>query len=521
MESKSFDFLFFAKDKEILNIIGEETIFYSNKIYKISSFSIKQERNLILTNESIYLLQNKKFKRKIKYEDIHGISFSKSSNEFIVHGEKEFDLHCYFHDKHTIIYIIIKCYENIVKRPLIICEIDEKNLKSYVTTKKDKKKDIKYSKMDESKAIDTQTYVIDNDPIEKKKRSSTEAFGNIANNLLQLNNIEEFPQKIITTTIFSNDENIKSINFKDFTFIKIIGRGNISKIFLVQYKKNQKYYALKSIPKDIIEKNSSTKEKTSIIQKLNHPFLINPYFCFETQDRIYFVFSYIQGEELSYHIETSKNSNEEKVKFYAGILILLLDYLHNNGITFRDFTTNSIIIDKEGYFKLIPFHLEKVFDIKKEICEKIEKNEYNAPEYLSGEDKEKLKGADWWTLGVIIFEMIYCVPPFYVEESDKIKDFINKTELKFPRNPPISLSTRDLIKKLLNKNYEERIGYNNGLEEFKKHDFFKDFNFEDLLNKKMESPYKPKIGNILENNKKIEEKYTFEDLIKNGLFKTN
>ena len=517
--SNSFDILFFAKDKEISNIIGDETILYSNKIYKISSFSIKQERNLILTNESIYLLQSKKFKRKMKYEDIHGISFAKHTNEFIVHGEKEYDLHFFHQDKHTIIYIIIKCYDKIIKKPLIICEIDEKNLKAYVTTKKDKKKDIKFSKMDESKAVDTQTYVIDNDPIEKKRRSSVES-GGIANTLSQLNANEESPQKIITKTIFSN-ENIKNISFKDFTFIKIIGRGNISKILLVQYIKNQKYYALKSIQKDIIENSASFKEKTNVIQKLNHPFLINPQFCFETNDRIYFGFSYIQGEELSYHIETCKNINEEKVKFYAGILILLIDYLHNNGIIFRDFTTNSIIIDKEGYFKLTPFHIEKVFDIKKEICEKIEKNEYNSPEYLSGENKEKLKGADWWTLGVIIFEMIYGVPPFYVEDSDKIKDFINKTELKFPRNPAISLSTRDLIRKLLNKKYEERIGYNNGLEEFKKHDFFKDFNFDNLLQKKMESPYKPKIGKILDNNKKIEEKYTFEDLIKNGLLKTN
>ena len=88
---------------------------YSNKISKISSFGIKQERNILITNESIYVFQNKKFKNKMKYEDIHGISFSTLSNEFIIHGEKEFDLHFMHQDKETIIYIIIKCYNKKLK----------------------------------------------------------------------------------------------------------------------------------------------------------------------------------------------------------------------------------------------------------------------------------------------------------------------------------------------------------------------------------------------------------------------
>ena len=520
MESKSYDLLFFSGDKEISHIIGEEAIYYTNKIIKISSFSIKQERNIILTNEAIYILQNKKYKRKMKYGDVHGISFSTISNEFIIHGEKEYDLHFLHQDKETIIYIIIKCYETVVKKPLILCEIDEKNLKSYVTTKKDKKRDNKLSKMDETKSIDTQTYIIDNDPGEKNKRSHTETVGGKTNFIQNINIIEESPQKIIVKILFTNDENIQTLNYKDFIFIKIVGRGNISKTILVQYKKNQKYYALKSIPKNMIEKYSSAKEKVKIIQKLNHPFLIKAHFCFETNDRIYFAFSYIQGEELSYHIKTHKNLKEENVKFYAGMLILLLDYLHNNGIIYRNFTPNNIIIDKEGYIKLTPFHIEEVFEIKKEICEKIEKNEYNSPEFLA-DNKEKLKGADWWNLGVIIFEMIYGIPPFYVEEPDKIKDYINNTRLKIPKEPIISQDCKDLINKLLNKSFEERIGYKNGLEDFKKHCFFKDFNFDYLLEKKIESPYKPSIGDILENNKKIEEKYTYEDLINIGLIKTS
>ena len=245
MDPLSNDHLFLSRDKEIVNLIGTETIYYSNKISKISSFGIKQERNLILTNDSLVLLNNKKLKRKMKYDEIHGISFSKISNDFIIHGEKEYDLHLFCQDKDTIIYFIIKFYEKNLKKSLILCEIDEKNLKSYVTTKKDKKKDPDYSRMDESKAIDTLTYIIDNDPIERKKRSNTEAFG--GKSFLMQNIIEESPVKISTEIIFSNDKSINKPSFKDFNIMKIIGRGNVSKIFLVQYTKNNNLYALKSI----------------------------------------------------------------------------------------------------------------------------------------------------------------------------------------------------------------------------------------------------------------------------------
>ena len=519
MESFGQDYLFFKEDKEILNIIGSENIIYSNKIHKISSFSRKQDRNLILTNESIYIFQNKKFKRKMIYQDVKGITFSNISQDFIIHGEKEYDIYISHPDKITIIYIVIKCYENILKKPLIICEVDEKSLKSYVTSKKDKKKDPNHSKMDENKAIDTQTFLIDNDPVEKTKRSHTESIGGKINIIQDI--LEEFPKRIESEIIYSNEEKIKSIDYRDFKFIKIVGKGNISKVFLAEYKHTKKYYALKSISKDNIENFSSNKSKLKILKNLNHPNLIDINFCYETNDRVYFASPYIQGEELPYHIKTYINYQEEKIKFYAASLLLALEYLHKNEIMYRNLSPRNIIINKDGYIKLNPFHIEKILPIKKEVLEKIEKDEYMAPEVLSDINTEKIKGADWWNLGVIIFEMIYGIPPFYTEDQNKIKDFIMNNELKFPKKPPISESAKDLIINLLNKKCEERLGYNNGFEDIKNHDFFKEFKFDDLLEKKLEAPYKPIVGDILEENKKIEEKYTYEDLLNNGLLYTN
>ena len=178
-------------------------------------------------------------------------------------------------------------------------------------------------------------------------------------------------------------------------------------------------------------------------------------------------------------------------------------------------------LSKDGYLKVTPFHIEKLLDVKKEILENIDINEYTSPEVLEDINTMDIKGGDWWNLGVILFEMIYSVPPFYSNDDEKMKIIANKADLRFPRNITISDNLKDLIKKLLNKNCEERLGYNGGFEEIKKHAFFKGFDFESLLNKTLESPYKPDIGDILDDNKKIKEIYTYEDLIKNGIVSTN
>ena len=520
MESLHYDFLSISNDKEILNIIGNEEIYYSNKVLKISSsFSLRQERTLILTSSSIFIFQNKKLKRKLNYEEIRGISFSNQSNELVIHGITDYDLHFLHQDQSLIIFIIIKCYENILKKPLILCEVSEKSLKSYCTTKKDKKKDPNLSRMDEKLSIDTQTYITDNDPNESNKRSYTESIHGKISSIITP--IEETPQTINSNPIFSNDEKFKCVIFDDFNVIKVVGKGNISKVFLAQNIKDKKYYALKSIPKSYLYNCYSYKEIVKSIKDLNHPFLINVEYCFDTNERIYFASPYIQGEEMSYHIKNHKNFQEQKVKFYAAILILVIDYLHQKDIFYREFTPNSIIIDKDGYLKVTPFHIEKLLDVKKEILENIDINEYTSPEVLEDINTMDIKGGDWWNLGVILFEMIYSVPPFYSNDDEKMKIITNKADLRFPRNITISDNLKDLIKKLLNKNCEERLGYNGGFEEIKKHAFFKGFDFESLLNKTLESPYKPDIGDILDDNKKIKEIYTYEDLIKNGIVSTN
>ena len=144
------------------------------------------------------------------------------------------------------------------------------------------------------------------------------------------------------------------------------------------------------------------------------------------------------------------------------------------------------------------------------------KNEYTPPEiYLELNVNKKI--SDWWNLGILIYEMIFGITPFYSDSNTKLKNMICNQELKIPDKPHISETCKDLIKRLLNKKYNERLGFNNDFEEIKNHEFFKDINFDDLSNKKLESPFRPDITDMKNEEIKKYKIFTYEDLNKNGI----
>ena len=507
------DFLSFSNDPEILSAIKSNYILYSNKIQKMNSFIIKPERNLVVTATSIYIFQNKKLKKILKFEDIKGITLSTMSNEFIIHRINQYDIHYLCSDKIRLICSLIKAYEKCMKTPITLCEIPEKSLKPYATTKKEKKKDINASRMDKNRIIDTQTFLIDNDKDIKFAKRSLTINPNV-NNIFNLNDTNNNNLNVINeednmNIIFTKNNSINRIDENDFKYIDIIGRGKMSKIYLVENTMGKKYYAVKSINKNKIGKyDKNNIEK--ILKNINNEFVINITLCFETQEKIYFYYEHIQNEDLFYYINNNSNENndtinEEKIKFYIASIILALEHLHKNEITFRNITPKNILITKDGYIKLTPFSLEHFFNLKKEI----EKNEYTSPEVLNNEIKIS---SDFWNLGIIIFEMIFGIPPFYSLDENNLIEVIMKNELKFPEKK-VSENLKDLIEKLLKKNWEERLGNDGDFNKIKNHPFFQDFNFDDLINKKMESPYKPNFENNLKNNT-FYEIYNDEDLMK-------
>ena len=520
------DFLCFSKEPEIISAINSEPILYSNKIQKMNTFLIKQERNFIITSNAIYIFNNKKKKKVIKYEEILGITLSSISNEFIIHRKKQYDIYYLCQDKNKLICSIIKAYENHLNYPIILCEINDKSIKAYATTKKEKKRDIDITRMDKTKIIDTETFLMDNESnwmdIEKAMSFTKN------NNDLQLNNnINEINDDNIfwknnLNIIFCKESSFNNFTERNLNYLGIIGRGKFSKTYLVENTVDKKYYAIKSIMKNNLEEYNKNQIK-KILEHLNHNFLVELVFCYETNERIYFLTEYYQNEDLFYHIHShkekkNKNLNEIEIKFYSASIILALEYLHKNGIKYRNITPGNILITKDGYIKLTSFSFEEFFNLKGNICEyNLEKNEYSSPEALLNKQNES---SDFWNLGIIIFEMIYGITPFYSFDVNNLSEIIEKNKVNFPEEIEISESLKNLIEKLLEKNSDKRFGNINDFSEIKNHEFFKGFNFEDLLNKKIEAPYKPCLDNDFK-NKTFEKRYIYEELFKMELIDAN
>ena len=363
--------------------------------------------------------------------------------------------------------------------------------------------------MNESKLIDTKEFLENNSDFEKRFRTSSSI------NMLDEEKIpEENPIKINSALIFSKDDKIKNVSLEDFKVLKILGRGAFGKVYLVKFNKTNQLYAMKSIKKiylnDQNEINNVFSQK-KIIQKLNYPFLIDIYLAFKTDDRIYFIMNVVQGENLCEYLRKHINFDEKSVKFYAAIIGLTIQYLHDNGISYRELRPDNIIIDKTGYLKISSFKMGKLFKLKSSFTIVKESSEYLAPEVVSSNDCKS--DADWWSYGIILYELLYGIPPFYNDDDNNIRDQIKKNELRFPKTPSVNKNTKDFIKKLLIKNPTNRLGHAKGFEEIKKHEFFKGLNFDNLINKTIEAEYKPTIeGDILKQKEKNVE-VTYEDLI--------
>ena len=288
MEGLVYDSLKWAKDKEILSIINKEILYYSNKIIKINHFGVSQERYIVLTDVGLYNFQKKKVKRKIKYDQIRGITYSKISNGFVIHGnDDEYDYQYQSNEKFLILRFIAKFYEEQNNQPLKICAVSEKSLKNFVTMKKDKKKDKNFSKMDETKIINTKKFLEETANSDKVMRNPS------SNSMGEEEKInDEVPAQMKTRIIFSKIDNIQYVSLEDFKIVKIIGRGSLGKVYLAQFKKSKDYYAMKSIKRDYIAKESEMNnilEDKKIIQNLNYKFLIGTKLCFMTDERVYLI----------------------------------------------------------------------------------------------------------------------------------------------------------------------------------------------------------------------------------------
>ncbi|EDR13258.1 uncharacterized protein LACBIDRAFT_308922 [Laccaria bicolor S238N-H82] len=285
----------------------------------------------------------------------------------------------------------------------------------------------------------------------------------------------------------------QSLTVDDFELMTVIGKGSFGKVMQVRKRDTTRIYALKTIRKvHIVNRNeiTHTLAERLVLAQVDSPFIVPLKFSFQSEQKLYLVLAFVNGGELFHHLQREHRFNEERARFYSAELLLALEHLHELDVVYRDLKPENILLDYTGHIALCDFGLCKLNMKDNEKTNTFcGTPEYLAPEILSGNGYDK--AIDWWTLGVLLYEMLAGLPPFYDENTDKMYEKILNDPLVFGEE--FSEEACSILTDLLNRNPAHRLGVK-GAEDIKRHPFFhKHIDFKLLASKKIQPPFKPSV----------------------------
>ncbi|KAL1679493.1 kinase-like domain-containing protein [Schizophyllum commune] len=289
------------------------------------------------------------------------------------------------------------------------------------------------------------------------------------------------------------------LTIEAFDLLKVIGKGSFGKVMQVRKKDTQRIYALKTIRKAHIAQRpgeiTHILAERTVLALVNNPFIVPLKFSFQTPDKLYLGMSFVNGGELFYHLQREGKFDQDRSRFYAAELLCALEHLHGFNVVYRDLKPENILLDYTGHIALCDFGLCKL-----NMSETEKTNTFcGTPEYIAPELLESqgyTKTVDWWTLGVLLYEMMTGLPPFYDENVNTMYQRILTDPLNFP--PDMSSEARSVMTGLLQRDPSKRLGHNGG-EEIKRHPFFAKYvDWGKLLAKKIQPPFKPSVESVLD-----------------------
>ncbi|KAI4166263.1 MAG: hypothetical protein LQ342_000151 [Letrouitia transgressa] len=290
---------------------------------------------------------------------------------------------------------------------------------------------------------------------------------------------------------------------EDFQILKLVGKGTFGQVYLVRKKDTQRLYAMKVLSKKVIVQKKEVAhtlgERNILVRTAvaESPFIVGLKFSFQTATDLYLVTSYMSGGELFWHLQKAGRFNEGRAKFYIAELILALQHLHKYDIVYRDLKPENILLDANGHIALCDFGLSKANLTKDDTTNTFcGTTEYLAPEVLLDEQGYTTM-VDFWSLGVLVFEMCCGWSPFYADDTQQMYKNIAFGKVRFPRDA-LSTEGRNFVKGLLNRNPKHRLGAINDAEDLKAHPFFKDMDWSALANKTIVPPFKPQLKSVLD-----------------------
>ncbi|XP_028801718.1 probable serine/threonine protein kinase IRE [Neltuma alba] len=305
-------------------------------------------------------------------------------------------------------------------------------------------------------------------------------------------------------------------SIEDFEIIRPISRGAFGRVFLARKRATGDLFAIKVLKKaDMIRKNAveSILAERDILISVRNPFVVRFFYSFTCRENLYLVMEFLNGGDLYSLLRNLGCLDEDMARVYIAEVVLALEYVHSLHVIHRDLKPDNLLIGQDGHIKLTDFGLSKVGLInstddlstssfstddlvgndepKKDHSSKVEQRQkqsvvgtpdYLAPEILLGMGHGAT--ADWWSVGIILYELLVGIPPFNAEHPQEIFDKIINRDIQWPKVPEeMSYEAYDLIDKLLTENPVQRLGAT-GAGEVKSHPFFKDINWDTLARQK-------------------------------------
>jgi len=280
----------------------------------------------------------------------------------------------------------------------------------------------------------------------------------------------------------------------DFDLLTTIGTGTFGRVRLAKAKNTNLInipLAIKILKKSELlrlKQVEHVKAEKDILAMVDHPFIINLITSFQDDKRIYMIMEYINGGELFSYLRKEGRLRNDHGRFYAGEIVLALGFLHSFHIAYRDLKPENLLLDSEGHIKITDFGFAKIVEERTwTLC--------GTPEYLAPEliqSKGHGMAVDWWALGILIFEMLAGHPPFYDEHPFGIYQKVLGARVDFPRH--LDLRAKDMIKRFLTHDRAKRFGcLKGGVEDVKKHKWFKGLEFDLLPSRRVQAPFIPSV----------------------------
>eukprot|EP00051_Salpingoeca_urceolata_P017246 m.233416 g.233416 ORF g.233416 m.233416 type:complete len:633 (+) comp18900_c0_seq4:218-2116(+) len=280
-----------------------------------------------------------------------------------------------------------------------------------------------------------------------------------------------------------------------FNYLKVLGRGSFGKVMLAESKSTKQIYAVKVLKKVRVVCNNdvgATMTEKMILSIEDDPkFLITCVASFQTKGNLYFVMNLVTGGDLMFHAMNEGCFSEQRTAFYTAEICCGLFFLHDRGIFYRDLKLDNVMLDSEGHVKIADFGLCKIAHPDSKTSTFCGTPNYLAPEIV--EYRQYGMEVDFWSLGVIVFEMLNGMTLFDADDESELFHRIKFQPIRLPRTMPRAGAM--ICQAFLQRDPASRLGYGpNGKQDIQAHPFFTSLSWSEVEQRKAKPPFVPRIG---------------------------